>query len=355
VTKRVLFYCHNVFGLGHIVRSLRIAEACVEGYGMQCKVVTGCRSLDDIAHPAGIALERLPPVRRAPGDTLSIDTRDMAVFRDRAARIVDLVRAWRPDVLVADSNPLGLGGELVDALSVIRRERLPVRAIWGVPYEQRFPIHRQREALAAFESAMAYTDPAVEPVLEGLPFVPPHAAYVGFVAQPLGLSEPAAEPLVVGLCGGGALSASMFRIFCGALQRLPHVRGRFVAGPLAEDDAPAHSLPRIEVWRTAELEEAVRDAAVVVTRAGYNTTYALAATPLPLILAPLPVETTDQHARAERLRHLDGVFVVDERLLSSTDDLSAAITAALARGRAPRPLPFRIDGAARAAAWIAAE
>jgi predicted glycosyltransferase len=362
---RVLFYCHNVFGLGHIVRSLRIAAACVNEQEAVCAVITGCRSLDELALPRGVHIQRLPPVRRDSNGALTIDRRDMTLLVERGRRILDFARAWQPDVFVADHNPLGLGGELIELLTAIRCETWPIRVIWGVPYVKGIPHARSpraRAALETYDTAIAYTDGAVEPILDALDLPatiqrqPPgtfHATYAGFITEQLSLAEPSQPPLITALCGGGAEAENLGRVFMDALARFPNVRGRFVAGPLACD--AVHAALRgtsIETLRTSSLEDAVREATIVVSRAGYNSSYALAATELPLVLAPVPLEGSDQQERAARLRGLDGIWTIDECLPSATDDLTHALQAALQRGRAPRPLSFRVDGASRAAELI---
>jgi len=43
---RLLLYCHNLRGLGHIVRSLRIAAELAADPRCRVRLITGCRFLD---------------------------------------------------------------------------------------------------------------------------------------------------------------------------------------------------------------------------------------------------------------------------------------------------------------------
>src|SRR3954452_804896 len=163
---RVLFYCHNVFGLGHIVRSLRIAAACANEQEAVCAVITGCRSLDELALPRGIHIERLPPVRPDPDGALTIDCRDLTLLAERGRRILEFARAWQPDVFVADHTPLGLCGEVIDLVTAIPRESWRAPVVWGAAYVRSIPHARglrSDTALETSDTAIAYADESVEP------------------------------------------------------------------------------------------------------------------------------------------------------------------------------------------------
>lgn len=368
---RILLYCHNVTGLGHIVRSARIAQAAAARPDCECCVITGCRFLDRIHIDGRVRVEALPPVRLTDGVRFvpveggaGVD-----IMGQRGRRIEEFARAWSPDVMLVDHNATGLGGELIPALLAARREGWRTRFVWGIRDIQvapelaaralRRPRNPQiRAALECYQGAIAYSDAGWVDTFEshrdyGLP---PRRDYVGVVAaRPLPETE-ADGPVIVGLTGGGSGGEGLFRLLldaCRPLLETGRVRLRFLAGPFAPaEDLRRAGGARVEVWPTGTVEEAVRDAALVVSRAGYNTAYTLAQTSLPLVLVPYPDPGAEQAYRASLLARLPNVSVVDERADGAAALLAGQVERGLGAARAARELPFRVDGAERAADWL---
>ena len=128
---RILFYCHNVFGLGHVVRSLRIAQAALD-MGIECALMTGCRFLDRLNIDPAVKIERLAPVKMAGGLFVGAEDDDGAVLAKRGRRILEFMRDWQPEAVVSDHIALGLGGELVETLLAAAEEAWPTKFVWGV-------------------------------------------------------------------------------------------------------------------------------------------------------------------------------------------------------------------------------
>jgi predicted glycosyltransferase len=362
-TLRLLFYCHNVHGLGHIVRSLQIASAAA-GEGCRCTVVTGCRALDEIELDQRLDVQRLPPVRLVNSTRLVAVDSELAgtdVMKLRSERILEICRAVRPHATLVDYNPLGLAGELCPALDVAASEHWGTRFIWGIPYvEGGFqPGQRPRNpviarAFARYHSVIAYVDPGYEDLFSKLPswIGMPNRAYMGFVVQPPPPPAGRKPGLAAVICGGGVRAASFCRFVLAARRRAScDVQLRFVLGPLADVDGLEDRLrsePLVEVWRTGTVIDAIRDAALVISRAGYNTASMLMQTDLPVIFVPgLP----DQAYRAERLSTQPGIWHVEEQP-GTEPRLAELIDTALGSGPVSRNLGWSTDGAKRAAQWM---
>ena len=340
--------------------------------GAQCLIITGCRALAQINIPDGAELVHLPAVLSRDGHFVPADpsmaTHDL--LRERGRQIADACRQWQPDVLVADHSPLGLGGELVAALTAAREERWPTRFIWGLPYAEGVPADqappanpRIRAAVSSYSAALAYV-PRGDEFFDRLPawMVPETRVAVGYVADaPL---PPASGPpgLIVVACGGGTTALELCRDALDARRQLPAPLPpmRLVVGPLGDADA----VQRIAGERDAadggvsiaphgELRDVIRDAAVVISRAGYNSVALLLQTPLALILVPAIYGSLDQVARADGLRGTSGVWVTSKR----DDDHVARLSGAVAEAGRFVPAGARLtaDGAGRAAEWLVAE
>jgi predicted glycosyltransferase len=370
VRPRVLLYCHNVLGFGHIVRSLRIASRLIGAADV--RLITGCRFLDRLRVPAEVETVMLPALRAEPdGRLVPVDGGFLgSVLRKRGKRIAEQVRDWRPDVMLVDHNPLGLVGELVEMLDAVRNEQLTTRLIWGIRDIWSSPEHLRtmlqqytgdpdaiRRRILQYHSAIAYTDAGWLETLEHYrEFVlPERTASVGFVTEPVAPSTQAGDPPLVTVLSGGGEGAERLTSLVLDAARGQALRLRFVVGPFASCDevrAQTGALPNVEVWPEGAVEDAIRDASLIVARTGYNTAYTVVQSDLPVVFVPLRSGSEEQSQRAARLAELDRVATIDDRDANAADALRAAILRGLAAGTRARTLPFSTDGARRAADWI---
>ncbi|GMU55912.1 MAG: hypothetical protein AMXMBFR33_50580 [Candidatus Xenobia bacterium] len=325
----MLFYAHVLLGLGHVSRALAIAEAAARA-GARCALLAS-GLVEGLTPRGAVELVKLPS---------AVQRENLA---ERRALVQRTIASWDPDCVLVDHLPLGLEGELVDSLLAHDR----VRFVWGLPYASpgtRPRNPRLRAALARYQAALAYTDPGwCDPFESGLELLPAQRDYCGVIARPPEDPGPPSEPpLVVALAGAGAGGAELFDWLRDSLRG--RARLRVVLGPLS--DARLVSSADLEVLSEGAAEQSLRGASLVVARAGYNTAYTLARSSLPVILAPLdtPQSGAEQLERAEALARLSGIWCL--RRLDP-----AVLDEALAwRGR--RELPFRVDGAERAARFL---
>jgi len=343
---RVLLYCHNVIGFGHIVRSMRIAEELI-ARGAECRLITGCRFLDRLHVPQGVEVIRIPALRtEADGTTIvPVDGGFLgSAIRKRSGMIAEQLRTWEPDAMLVDHNPFGLLGELIESLRAAKSLR--TRFIWGIRDIGSESVFQMTRDVSMYDSAIAYTDRAWIDTFENYRDVvmPPRRESVGFVTAPIA-PAPAVDgrPLIAVLAGGGGSAAGLLDL----MLRAGDYRMRFVAGPFASDLARVTN--DSEVWSEGSVEQAIAGASLIVCRAGYNTAYSVVQSDLPIVFLPW-LRDEEQPKRARRLAELANIECIDE----DPDALRASIERGLSRGRSPRTLPFSIDGARRAAEWIAA-
>lgn len=366
---RLVFYCHNVSGLGHIVRTGQVAAAAARAGG-DCTLITGCRFIGSLEFDPAVALELLPPARLENGVTYvgcdpALEGAD--IIELRASRILELVRRIEPDVVLVDHNPVGLGGELLPTLIAAAAERWATRFVWGIAYLEGTAVGRRppgnpriREAIGHYHAAIAYSEPGDLPLLDDCPAwaIPSRAAYVGTVAAPPLPPLPREDGLAVVVAGGGSTALELWRDVIEARRLLPaseRLRLRFVVGPMGDADriaALAAGETDVDVRATSTVAEAVRDAHVVIARSGYNTAAALLRTALPIVFVPVTGISRDQVTRAARLAGRPGVWVVSHGDAAARP---AAIAEALRAARACDPVDrtgAASDGAANAAAMV---
>jgi len=345
---KILFYGHVLgLGLGHYARSVRLAEAALE-VGFEAVVTSGGR--------AGALVPRRPEVGVLELSEASLGDVSDPAWQARERTLLAYCREARPDVVVVDALPFGARGELAGVLLAAQEEGWSTRLFWGLPYSKAVegPVRnpRLRRAMAGYTGVLAYAerdwmDPFPDYAAFGLPGV---AEHVGMVTAAVAPAE--GPPVLLCVIGSGRVSDDVvLQSFVASAGPLAEARGlglRFVAGPMADMDrlaGLARGCDRLDLVQACSVEEAARDAAVVVSRVGYNSAFTLARTDIPLVLAPATL--AEQTRRASLLAELDGIWTCPQDALESR--LPALLEAALARGRTPRSLPFRVDGAQRAA------
>lgn len=120
---RVMLYSHDTFGLGHIIRNLKIAASLESKYpGTSILIATGSPEAHHFRFPRNVDCVRLPAVQKIGDDKymprylpLSME-RLLAV---RRAMLLEIVREYMPHILIVDHSPLGMNREMLPALKWI--------------------------------------------------------------------------------------------------------------------------------------------------------------------------------------------------------------------------------------------
>jgi predicted glycosyltransferase len=119
----ILLYAHDGRGLGHISRTVAIGMALRRLYpDLRVLVVTGCSKTQELIHKAGLDWLKLPSYRtevingksRGIDGTSGFTDKELGVMRANTLR--NLVRQYRPRVVLADHTPQGKHRELLPAL-----------------------------------------------------------------------------------------------------------------------------------------------------------------------------------------------------------------------------------------------
>src|SRR4030088_111418 len=129
-SKRVLLYSHDSFGLGHVSRCRTIANAIVEAdQSGSVLIISGSPMIGSYEFRPGIALLRVPRV-------VKIETAEYSSANLRAGvehtlemrtRIIrDTADIYRPDLFFVDKEPLGLRGEVVPTLAMLKARGTPL-------------------------------------------------------------------------------------------------------------------------------------------------------------------------------------------------------------------------------------
>jgi hypothetical protein len=122
---KILFYSHDTVGLGNIRRTLLLSQTLAEEFPRAAMLlVTGSPMIHAFPVPGNLDYIKLPCLDRTDADHYEprfLGAHSFEVDRIRRAILVETAVGFRPDLLIVDKRPAGVGGELLDALRALRR------------------------------------------------------------------------------------------------------------------------------------------------------------------------------------------------------------------------------------------
>jgi predicted glycosyltransferase len=369
---RVLFHVQYLLGIGHLQRSLRIAEALVAS-GVEVTLVQGGLPVPEVERLRGIDTLQLPPIRARDASFTLVDAAGHPVGDDlRALRREKLLAAFaaaRPDAVVIEGFPFARRAFRFELDPLIAAARAAgsrtVCSVRDIPTVRADPA-RLAEIVARvrndFDAVLVHGDAAFIPFDAAFPSAPQIADrlhYTGYVTAPAvpAADDGAPEGEVLVSVGGGAAGRALLDAALAArrLGCLAGRRWRILAGASlsdAEFAALGSAVPAgvtLERFRR-DFPMLLRRCHVSVSQAGYNTVVDIIIARARAVLVPFAAEReTEQAIRAEHLSLRGAAVLVRESELTPAV-LAAAIESAASRD--PAPLALDTGGAARSAALI---
>jgi predicted glycosyltransferase len=359
---KVMFYSHDTFGLGHLRRTLAIANHLqANAAGLSQLIVTGSPAASAFPLPAGADFVKLPSVTKDDDGTYvprSLDTSFQRLRDMRAELVLGAAKHFRPDVLIVDHAPAGLKGEMLPALRWLEEHLPQTRLVLGMrDIIDAAPVVRQawsREGVydlldTTYDAILGYGQRDLYDSVREYGFSPMAAAkfrYVGYLGRAAPTVAKAAirkrigmatDRLVVVVAGGGGDGTHLMRTAIRGMRKHGK-RAPFdmlvIGGPLMAL-ADAASLQDLLGRRrnlhylqfTAEMTSYLAAADAVVSMGGYNTVCELAAVGTPAIIVPRVAPRQEQAIRARmleahgiaRMVHPDDLG--SKSLLRAIDDL----------------------------------
>lgn len=372
---RLLFWCQHSLGLGHLARSLRLAEGLAARFDVL--LLNGGRFPAGTRVPVGVEVRNLPPIGHdQDGRQLSHDpalSLEQAQDLRRAAVLAALAEA-RPRVVLLEMYPFGRRKfefellPLLDALAARGPDRPLVATslrdilVAGKSDNGRHDERVVRRANASLDAVLVHADPAFARLEESFrpatPLrVPVH--YTGFVAPP---EPPEVDrlPRLIVSSGGGMVGEPLVRTAVAAHRALAAGTGlttTVVAGPFLP--APAWAWLRAEasrsplldaVRRVDDLAGEIRRSALSLSQGGYNTTMDLLRAGTPAVVVPYAEGREDEQTRrTARLAALGALRMVPAAGLTTARLLAELSSAA---GSAPTPARLDLSGAETTAALL---
>jgi len=362
-----------LLGIGHLQRALGLAGA-LAARDFAVTVVSGGMPRDKPL-PAGIDLVQLPPLRSRDGSfTTLLDSNDRPIDDDwRAARgrqLLDLFQRLSPNILLTETFPFGrrmLRFELIPLLEAAQRYpgcRLVVSSVRDILQPKSGP-GREDEIVDLveryYDRVLVHGDARIvrlEDSFAAAARIADKTCYTGYIAPRPKRSElrPGKGEVLVS-AGGSATGLALLRnaIEARPLTGFAQLRWRLLVSDAIDepdfDQLREAAGDGIVVERNrADFPSLLARSALSISQAGYNTMAELLACATPAVVVPYAeAEEMEQRIRAECLRRLGRVAVVDEDELTPAALARAADRAA----RLDTRIEADLDGVKRSAELIA--
>lgn len=341
-SKRVLLYSHDSFGLGHVSRCRTIANALVEAdQSVSVLILSGSPVIGSYEFRSGIDFVRVPGVVKQI-DTGEYDSANLRVgvehtLEMRTRIIRDTADIYRPDLFIVDKEPLGLRGEVVPALRLLKERGTPLvlglRDVMDDPaalaqeWERKNVVPALRDL---YDEIWIYGLPQINKPMTGvdLPASVRHkSVYTGYLRRDLPLHadiphevEEIDGPFILVTSGGGGDGEDLVDWVLAAYEADPNIPygAVIVFGPFMSATAREAFKERAARFRnirtltfTNNLGVLMQRAAGVVAMGGYNTFCEILSFDKKAIIVPRTKPRLEQFIRARAARNIGLVEMLD--------------------------------------------
>jgi predicted glycosyltransferase len=349
-SRRIIFYSHDTFGLGHLRRSRALAAALTQGDETASAIIlTGSPVAGRFTFPERVDHIRLPGVTKlADGSyvaqTLGLDIDEITSLR--AGLIKTAIQEYAPDLLIVDKEPSGFRGELLPSLEWLRdhgktKTVLGLRDVLDEPDVLAAEWARKNavEATEAFyDEIWVYGDRDVYDPTKGLALSEAARArmhWTGYLRRETTDAGDLPEyPYVLITPGGGGDGAAMVSLVLEAYEKDPDlspnavlIYGPFLSGEVRDAfDARVEKLNGrvMAVGFESRIEALFVGAEGVVCMGGYNTFCEVLSFDKRAVIVPRTVPRLEQWIRASRAEELGLVRMLDEKRDGMTADAMIA-------------------------------
>jgi len=298
---RILIYCHDTFGLGHLRRCRAIAHSLVENFKhLSVLILSGSPIIGSFDFRTRVDFVRIPGVvklRNGEYTSLNLHLDIEQTLSMRASIIRHTAEIFDPDVFIVDKEPVGLRGEVLETLEMLKpRGTRLVLGLRDVMDEPRLlvPEWERKNVLPAlrdiYDDIWVYGLPQICNPLEGITLplkVRQKIVYTGYLHRevpqrgtPPRLPEITNRPYLLVTTGGGGDGEALIEWVLRAYEEDPLLPypALLVLGPFMQPERQAEFMDRAAMLKRVDvitfhshLEALVARAAGVVAMGGYNT------------------------------------------------------------------------------------
>jgi predicted glycosyltransferase len=387
---RVLIYSHDSFGLGHLRRCQTIAHALVERFdGLSVLILSGSPIIGSFDFRSRVDFVRVPGViklRNGEYTPLNLHIDIERTLSMRSSIIRHTAEVFDPDIFIVDKEPLGLRGEVLDTLKVLKpRGTRLVLGLRDVMDEPRLlaPEWERKHAVPAlrdyYDEIWIYGLPQICNPLEGISLpvsVRQRMFYTGYLAREARngaatarLPEITQRPYLLVTTGGGGDGEDLIDWVLRAYEHDPLLPypALLVLGPFMHSDRQSEFIARAARLKRVDtitfynhLETLVARAAGVVAMGGYNTFCEVLSLDKRALIVPRTTPRLEQFIRASRASSLGLVSMLADDGRHDPETMATALRALPRRNRPSEVVvPGLLEGlenvARLIAPWVARE
>ena len=354
---RILIYSHDTFGLGHLRRCRTLAHALVDRFKqLSVLILSGSPIIGSFDFRARVDFVRVPGVVKLRNGeytplNLHLDIGETLLLR--ASIIKHTAEIFAPDVFIVDKEPVGLRGEVLETLKMLKRRgtRL-VLGLRDVMDEPRVlePEWQRKKVLPAlrdlYDEIWVYGLPQICDPLEGIDIpqrVRRKMVYTGYLHRevpthgaPPRLPDICQKPYVLVTTGGGGDGDGLIEWVLRAYEHDPLLPypALLVLGPFMQAERQrefmerAARLKRVDtITFHGQLETLVSRAVGVVAMGGYNTFCEVLSLDKRALIVPRTEPRLEQHIRASRAAELGLVSILSDDGVYDPRVMAAALRA----------------------------
>ena len=341
---RILMYSHDTFGLGHLRRCREIAHSLVERFkGLHILIISGSPIAGAFDFRARVDFVKIPSVIKLHnGEYTSIDQHiDIQEILDmRMSMIRNTAESFKPDIFIADKEPLGLRGELEAVLTDLKSRDctmvLGLRDVMDSPPLLRNEWKRSdmlSKIEQFYDEIWVYGPESFWNPLTGLKAnerLLKRLTYTGFldrsVPQSYSSNDEKPDPYILITTGGGGDGARLLRQVLNAYESGRSIPrdAIMVLGPFMPTDDREEIFNRAGMLDNVKviefdnrIEKLIADCDAFVGMCGYNTFCELLAFDKPALIVPRVRPREEQFVRAKRAEELG---LIDMLLPLDADD-----------------------------------
>ena len=351
---RILIYSHDTFGLGHLRRCRAIAHALVDRFKhLSVLILSGSPIIGSFDFRLRVDFVRVPGViklRNGEYTSLNLHLDIAETLNMRASIIRHTAEVFRPDVFIVDKEPLGLRGEALDTLKMLKasgtRLVLGLRDVMDEP-KLLEPEWRRKNVVPAlrelYDQIWVYGLPQICDPLEGISLpakVRQKMIYTGYLHRELPQRAPhqlpaiTERPYLLVTTGGGGDGEQLVEWVLRAYEHDPLLPypALLVLGPFMQPELQAQFMARADKLKRVEaitfhnnMETLVARAAGVVAMGGYNTFCEVLSLDKRALIVPRTAPRLEQHIRASRAARLGLISMLSEDATLDPMRMAAAL------------------------------
>ena len=339
--KRVLLYSHDSFGLGHVSRCRTIANAIIESdSSASVLIISGSPIIGSYEFRSGIDFVRVPGVvKNTSGEydsaNLRVGVEHTMEMRTRIIR--DTADIYRPDLFIVDKEPLGLRGEVLPTLKLLKKRGTPLvlglRDVMDEPEALAAEWDRKKIVPALidlYDEIWVYGLPQLNDPMAGIaipPSVRHKTVYTGYLKRELPLHTDTPHelleldgPFILVTAGGGGDGDALVDWVLRAYEADPAIPygavivfGPFMSAAARENfKERAARFPNLRTLTFTNNLGALMNAAVgVVSMGGYNTFCEILSFDKRALIVPRTQPRLEQFIRARAARDVGLLEMVD--------------------------------------------